>query len=274
VRPHVGVCSWSLRPASPKELADLTAAAGLHAVQIALDPVRTAWGLEPTLAALRAARIRLLSGMMAMQGEDYSSIDSIRRTGGIRPDSTWQANLDAARENSALARRLGLRLVTFHAGFIPHDPADPLRPRMVERLRTLRDTFAAQGVSIALETGQETPDTLLEVLAQLPGVGINFDPANIILYGMGGPIHALRTLATRIAQIHIKDAIPADRPGQWGAETPVGRGSIDWPRFFAAARELRLAANLVIERESGEARVQDVAAAHQYILPLLAPLTT
>lgn len=262
--PRIAVCSWSLRPSSPEHLCDLLHSTGITRVQLALDPVRTAWGIDATAREL-ARGIHVISGMMAMQGEDYSTLESIRETGGIRPDSTWPANLAAAAENAQLAKRLGLRLVTFHAGFLPHDRRDPQRAKMLDRLRCLRDTFAAADINIALETGQESAATLLDLLEELPGVGVNFDPANMILYGMGDPVAALRTLAPRIAQIHIKDAQPTTTAGQWGTETPAGQGSVDWPEFFNACRENRLNSDLVIERESGDARVPDVIRARELI---------
>jgi L-ribulose-5-phosphate 3-epimerase len=265
---RIAVCSWSLRPRSPEHLCDLLESTGIRRMQLALDPVRTEWSPDRTARALAARGITTVSGMMAMQGEDYSTLDSIRATGGLRPDATWPANLAAAAENAKLARTLGIRLVTFHAGFLPHDPGDPERRTMVDRLRRIRDTFAAEGIDIALETGQESAATLLDLLDELPGVGVNFDPANMILYGMGDPIAALRTLAPRIAQIHIKDARPTIVPGQWGTETPAGKGSVHWTEFFRACRESNLWCELVIERESGDNRVEDIARARELVTRL------
>jgi L-ribulose-5-phosphate 3-epimerase len=267
---QLAVCSWSLRPQSPEDLCQRTRAAGLDAVQLALDPVRRSWGEARTAECLEAAGVRVVSGMMAMEGEDYSTLETIRTTGGVRPDRTWDANLHAAEENAALARRMHIRLVTFHAGFLPHDEADPERRTMLERLLMLRDVFAAEDVEIALETGQESAATLLRVLEELEGIGVNFDPANMILYGMGDPVEALRRLGPRVRQIHVKDAVPAARPGEWGTETVVGEGAVDWPAFFGAVRDAGLTAvNLVVEREGGEARVDDIAAAVRHIRRVL-----
>ena len=260
----VAICSWSLRPRSPEELAERALAAGVSAVQLALDPVRTRWGVERTRRVLAARGIRIVSGMMAMEGEDYSTLSSIERTGGVRPDATWPKNAAAAAENAAIARALGLKLVTFHAGFLPEDPAHPEGGVMLGRLRALRDTFAAAGVRIALETGQERAGVLLSLLAGLEGIGVNFDPANIILYGTGDPVAALVLLAPHIVQVHIKDARPSATPGEWGVEVPVGeggKGGVDWDGFFGAFRESGLSCDLVIEREAGDDRVADVARA-------------
>lgn len=260
----IGVCSWSLRPESPEALVAAVQRTGLSAIQLALDPIRTGrWDEARTFQLLRDAGITVRSGMMAMAGEDYTTLETIRRTGGVRSDEHWPANLAAARENAALAARHGLRLVTFHAGFMPEEPADPLRPVMLERLRAVADAFAAAGVRVAFETGQESAAILLEFLEALdrPAVGVNFDPANMILYAKGEPVAALRTLIGRVLQVHIKDALPTAQPGTWGQEVAAASGAVDWPAFFRVLHETGARPDLIIERESGHRRLDDVAAA-------------
>jgi L-ribulose-5-phosphate 3-epimerase len=247
---RVGVCSWSLRPRDAADLAARALVCGVDAVQLALDPVRDGrWAEAGSIAALRAAGITVLSGMMVTVGEDYSTLESIKRTGGLRPDGTWKQNLEAARANATLAARLELKLVTFHAGFLPHDSADGERARMIERLRQVADVFAAAGVSVALETGQESAETLLRVLTDLghPRLGVNFDPANMILYGMGEPVDALERLAPWVKQVHIQDALPSERAVTWGREVAAGSGAVDWDRFFAVLERDLPDVNLVIE---------------------------
>ena len=264
MNPRLGVCSWSLRPGSPEELAAGAAAVGVDAVQLALAPLRAgAWSSAHTAAALADAGIEVRSGMMATCGEDYSSLESIRRTGGVRPDRHWHENLRIARADAALARELGLGLVSFHAGFLPHDARDPERAVLVARLREVVDAFAAEGVEVAFETGQETAQTLLSVLGELerPSAGVNFDPANMILYDVGDPVAALRQLAGHVRQIHVKDAVRTEVPGRWGREVRVGTGQVDWDAFFALVGEAGLACDLMIEREDGEDRVDDMRAA-------------
>lgn len=267
-RSRIGVCSWSLRPQSASELASLVHETGAPAVQLALDPLRSgAWDELETQRTLDRAGIAVLSGMMGTIGEDYSTLETIRETGGIRSDVHWPQNLANARAVAAIAQRMGLGLVTFHAGFLPHDSGDggcsPLRATMLSRLRLLGDAFGDRGIRLGLETGQESADTLLVALRDLahPNIGVNFDPANMILYGMGDPITALRELASHVWQVHIKDARPTRVPGTWGEEVPVGTGAVDWSAFIQAVRLLPRRVDLVIEREAGEARVQDIRTA-------------
>ncbi len=267
-RRRVAVCSWSLRPASPETLADALRSLHIDAVQLALSPVvnqPAEWG--DAARVLRERGIDVLSGMMAMIGEDYSTLQSIAVTGGVRPDATWLDNLEHARNVADVAARERIGLVTFHAGFIPHVSTDHGRGRILDRLGALADVFNARGVLLALETGQETAETLIDALEDLnrSNVGVNFDPANMILYGMGDPIEALRLLSPWVRQIHVKDALPTQTPGTWGKEVPVGEGAVDWARFFQLARSIPQAVDLVIEREAGMGREADIAKARDLI---------
>lgn len=264
----MAVCSWSLRPASPADLVAKLAACGIDRVQLALGPIREkAWDEQETVSRLRDAGVQIVSGMMATAGEDYSTLDTIRATGGVRPDATWSQNLAAAEQEAELAARLGIDLVTFHAGFIPHHPADREWPTLIGRLRTLADRFAHHGIRLGLETGQETAVSLLAALdaVQYPTLGVNFDPANMILYGMGDPVEAIHLLADRVLQVHIKDAVRARTPGAWGDEVPAGTGEVDWDGFFEVLRDRLPDRNLVIEREAGEQRVEDVRTAARMV---------
>jgi sugar phosphate isomerase/epimerase len=272
---RLGICSWSLRPKSAVDLAAGVAKFGIPRIQLALNPTienRPGWGEIETLHALDG--IQIASGMMATKGEDYSTLDSIARTGGVRPDATWGANLNAAYPIARLARRLGLTLVTCHAGFIPHE-AGPERDTMIRRLRHLTDVFDDHGVRVALETGQETAATLLATITEIdrPHLGVNFDPANMILYGMGDPIAALNTLAPRILQIHIKDANPTTAPGTWGTEKPTGQGSVNWTTFFDTLKSRSIHVPLIVECEAGDTRIQHAIEARDLVIKHLGTAT-
>ncbi|MGQ0627946.1 MAG: TIM barrel protein, partial [Phycisphaerales bacterium] len=269
----MGVCSWSLRPTSPSDLVEKVRACGLSAVQLALDPIRTgAWDLHATWNTLSGAGITILSGMVGTHGEDYTTLETIKATGGLRPTAHWGSNLRAAESSAAIARTLGIRLVTFHAGFLPHDHHDPERALLIRRLAAYTRVFAAHGVRLAFETGQERAETLLEVLAELQAelrvpslFGVNFDPANMLLYGMGDPIDSLARLAPWVRQVHIKDASPTAHPGTWGTEQPAGAGAVDWPAFFRTLGTRVRPCDLLIEREDGASREADVRQARALI---------
>jgi sugar phosphate isomerase/epimerase len=183
------------------------------------------------------------------------------------PDAHWDQNWRNIQTVASIARRFRLKLVTFHAGFLPHAEEDPSFQKLLDRIARVADLFAAQGIALGFETGQETADTLAAFLTKLnrPNVGVNFDPANMILYDKGDPIAALRTLGPWLKQCHIKDANRTKAPGTWGEEVVAGTGQVDWPAFFRTLGELGFRGNLCIEREAGMQRVADITAARQLV---------
>jgi len=269
LKTRLAVCSWSLEPASADDLLKKLAATGLRRVQIALDPIReNKGGAWTDVAAKTAAQgVALVSGMMGTIGEDYTTLETIRRTGGVVPDATWPGNWKSFEANADLAARLGLKLVTFHAGFLPHEETDPSFARLQDRLRRIADHFQARGIVLGLETGQETADTLARFLRKLdhPDVGVNFDPANLLLYDKGDPVAAVRTLGPWLKQCHLKDAVRTKVPGTWGEEVVLGTGQVDWKGFFGALSEAGFTGNLCIEREAGTQREADIRAAREYV---------
>ena len=265
---RLAVCSWSLHPADPQDLITKLRATGIGRVQLALDPLRESpgvWGR--TADVLRAEGITIVSGMFGCEGEDYSTLESIRLTGGLAPDATWKMNWRNIQDTAALAEELGLKLVTFHAGFLPHEDHDPNRVRLQERLFQVVEVFHAKRIGLAMETGQESVPELVQWLQKLdrPNLGVNFDPANMILYDKGDPIAALRTLGSWIRQVHIKDATRTRKPGTWGEEVAAGSGEVDWRAFFTTLRDLDFQGDFVIEREAGSQRIADIATARELV---------
>jgi sugar phosphate isomerase/epimerase len=268
---RLAVCSWSLQPTSPADLMAKLESTGIRRVQLALDPLRDSpgeWGETPAL--FRQKGITTVSVMFGCVGEDYSTLETIRVTGGLAPDATWEQNWTNIQATAALARQLGLKLVTFHAGFLPHEETDPNFAKMLRRLAETADVFQAANIALGLETGQETAPVLVRLLQKLkrPNVGVNFDPANMILYDKGDPIAALRVLGPWIRQVHIKDARRTKVPGTWGEEVAAGTGEVDWRAFFAVLRELKYTGDFVIEREAGSQRVADIRTAREMVAKL------
>ena len=265
---RLAVCSWSLQPESPADLVAKLESTGIRRVQLALDPLRDSpkvWG--ETAALFRQKGITIVSGMFGCVGEDYSTLETIRVTGGVAPDATWEQNWTNMRATVALAHELGLKLVTFHAGFLPHEEKDPNFAKMLRRLTETADVFKAAKIELGLETGQETAPVLVQLLQKLKrrNVGVNFDPANMILYDKGDPIAALRVLGPWIRQVHIKDARRTKVPGTWGEEVAAGTGEVNWRAFFATLRELNYNGDFVIEREAGSQRVADIRTAKDVV---------
>ena len=265
---HLAVCSWSLQPENPKALVDALHAVGVSKIQIEIDPIRddaSAWvDVDKVLAD---GGIQVVGAMFRTLGEDYSTLETIKVTGGIVPDATWDGNWSNIQANVPIIQKLGAKVVTFHAGFLPHDHSDPEYSKLLNRLGQIADLYASEGLELAFETGQETAPDLNAFLDDLnrSNTGVNFDPANMILYDKGDPIEALRVLGPRIKQTHVKDATRTKTPGEWGEEVVVGTGEVDWPAYFAALDSIGFDSYLAIEREAGDSRVADIRAAREHL---------
>ena len=269
---QLAVCSWSLQPAKPADLVRDLKIIGLNRVQLDLDPLReqpSVWDAAPALIAQHG--ITPVSGMFRTVGEDYSTLDTIRRTGGIVPDATWHQNWRNAQVTATNAVRLGLKYVIFHAGFLPHDSRDPNFGKLIERVRQIARLFAGHGITLGCETGQETAVSLKEFLEHLnePNVAVNFDPANMLLYNNGDPVSTLRVVGRWVRGVHVKDAAITQSPGAWGEELTVGTGQVNWPAFFTTLVEINFPGWLCFEREAGNQRVADIRAGVQFVEQLL-----
>jgi len=259
----LGVCSWSLEPTCCIQLAQSVQLCSLSNIQLALDPLASQqWDLDSTLKTLEAADISICSGMMTTIGEDYSTLESIKATGGLRPDQYWEANKQHAENTARIAAELGIQAVSYHAGFIPKENS-PERSVLIDRIKTIADIFGRHEVQTVLETGQERAESLLQLFESesFSNIGINFDPANMILYGMGDPAKAITQLKDHIVQVHMKDAIPTQSTGRWGEEVVAGTGAVKWEQFFQVIHTIPAEIPVLIERESGTSRVRDIVEA-------------
>jgi len=267
---RLAVCSWSLQPPDPDDLIAKLVEIGIKRVQLSLDPIREGGAWAGTPAKLADAGVEVVSGMVMTVGEDYSTPQAIQATGGVVPDATWPQSWQNIQEMAELAQGMGLGLVTMHAGFLPHETTDPSYEKLAGRIDQIAAAFAERGLTLGFETGQEDAPTLLAFLDRLgrDNVGINFDPANMILYDMGDPIAALEQLMPRVVQIHIKDGTRTQTPGAWGSEDVVGTGQVDWPAFFAVLEKAGYEGDLCIEREAGDHRVADIIAAKDFVVGL------
>lgn len=271
---RIGVCSWSWRLPMREVIAQMEAN-GIRGVNLALMPFiendkyhggsenPETWSLLK--GKIKSGAIRVMSTMISTVGEDYASLDAIRRTGGIVPDEHWEANKARFAKGAALTKELDCRYLLTHAGFLDgHDPIALAKYRA--RILWIRDVCAENGVNLILETGQETAEELAAFLPSVPGVYVNFDPANMLLYGKGYPMEALSRILPWIRQVHVKDAMLTRIPGEWGTEVPWGEGEVGGKAFVSALERLGFVGNYVIEREAGDKRVKDILMAKDCLL--------
>ena len=271
---RVGVCSWSWRRPL-RDVAKAMESAGVRGIHLALGPFiapderhgaaesRETWNF--VRRQVTSGRWKLMSTMIGTVGEDYSTLESIRKTGGIVPDEHWEANRRIVTAGAKLTQELGCRYMSLHAGFLDESDEKAFA-KYLERVTWIRDEAAKYGVTVLLESGQETAEDLVRFLEKVPGVYVNFDPANMILYGKGEPREAVKLLAPWIRQVHVKDALSTQKPGTWGTEVPWGDGAVGARAFIADLEALGFTGNYVIEREGGDSRAKDIGLAAERLL--------
>jgi L-ribulose-5-phosphate 3-epimerase len=187
-----------------------------------------------------------------------------------------------------LAVDLKATVVTTHIGVIPDDAASPAYRAMQQACRELGQYAAGKGVSFAIETGPETAALLRQFLdsLQVKGIGVNLDPANLVMVTGDDPVRAVHTLAPYIVHTHAKDGRqlqPCDRFEVYGSfadggfdklvermgrlfeETPLGEGAVDWPRYLAALDQIGYKGFLTIEREVGADPETDIRKAVSFL---------
>jgi sugar phosphate isomerase/epimerase len=253
----VGVCSWSLRT-DINGVAEAMKKIGIEHIHLAVRPALEDKGRD-YLAAVRKQRWTISSTMIDFPQEDYITLESIKVTGGITPDKDWERNRKLFTGAAEVTAKLGVKYLSMHAGFI--DQGNPAyTKKFYDRIKSLADAAKEKGITLLLETGQETAEELRHFLEQLnhPAIGVNFDPANMILYDKGEPTRAVKVLAKWVRHIHIKDAIRTKQPGTWGAEVPWGNGEVGSERFLNTLKEIGFKGVLAIEREAGDDRFGDI----------------
>lgn len=219
---------------------------------------------EEWKAALAAANFTLVTVFAAYDGEDYADIPTVERTVGFIPPATRASREARTLAVSDFAAALGVGSIACHVGFVPEDESDPNYIAVRDLVRRICDHAAGHGQTFALETGQERAELLLHFIHDVdrPNLRINFDPANLILYGTDEPISALRKVAPLVVSVHCKDGDgpPAGKPGALGSERALGKGSVGIERFVATLKEVGFPGPLNVEREAEnqQERLRDI----------------
>jgi sugar phosphate isomerase/epimerase len=271
----IGVCSWSLQVTSVPELKRFVDRLKIDVVQIACgDPHHASWSEGDALpAAARGAGFRMSGAMLGFMGEDYTTPQTIERTGGFGNPETRAERLERFKWGLARTKELGLTDVMLHAGFIPEVGSAARKP-FLDTLARVGDLAATAGVVVAFETGQESAALLRRTLDDLkaPNLKVNFDPANMLLYDKDDPLEVLDLLAPDIRSVHVKDANRPRVRGTWGDEVPLGLGQTNTRAFIKALKRIGYRGALCIEREVGsqEDRFRDIEHGVRFLRECLA----
>jgi len=246
---------------------------GLPTCQLGVAPeLQTEVVAEKILAIQKGYPVEITALVGTWSGPMEWNIEYGPETLGIVPVAYRAHRLQELVQCARFAKMLGVPDVCTHVGFIPENPRDPLYFEVVAAIRWLCGEYAALGIRFNMETGQETALTLLRVLedADRPNLGLNFDPANLILYGKSNPIDALGMVGKYVNGVHAKDGLYPVTGHGLGEETPLGAGAVNIPAFIAKLKEIGYDGPVTIEREiDGDQQRADVSAANALLKSLM-----
>ena len=191
---------------------------------------------------------------------------------GLVPNEGRAARLAVLKQGSDFAKRVGIPSITTHVGFIPENPSDPLYGSVVAALAEIGAHCRHNGQEFWFETGQETPITLLRTIQDIGtgNLGINLDPANLLMYGKANPVDALDVFGSYVRGVHAKDGEYPTNCRNLGVEKPLGEGRVNFPALIAKLKALGYAGALTIEREiSGPQQIEDIRRGKRYLEAIL-----
>jgi sugar phosphate isomerase/epimerase len=223
--------------------------------------------------ALDRYQVEVTSAVSGGPGREVYDFRQGPLTIGLVPRDVRAARIARMKEVSDFAKKVGIPAVQSHCGFIPENPNDPLYQETVEAVRTVAAYCKANGQNFRCETGQETPVTLVRAIRDvgLDNLGVNFDAANLILYGKANPVDAVEILAPYIQGVHAKDGLYPTSPERLGAEVPIGQGKVNFPLLIEQLKRIGYKNPLTIEREiRGEKQTADILAAKAFLEKLIA----
>ena len=269
-----GVMFWAA--ANPTEVIRGVKALGVRSGQLGVAGDYLLDGAAPRWKyACESEDFTMVTVFGAYTGEDYADIPTVERTVGFIPPATRAEREARTLALSDFAAKLGVKSIAAHVGFVPHDKQHPDYIGVLELVRRICDHAQQHGQSFTLETGQEPAETLLSFFKDVDraNLGINFDPANMILYGTGDPIEALGVLGHHVISVHAKDGVWPDKniAGSLGHEKPLGAGDVGIPAFVAKLKEIGYRGTVNVEREGTNPEVwrHDVAAGVELLKSLI-----
>ena len=249
---EIGVMFW---PAGdPLQTIQAVKALGVRAGQLGVPgEMPLAGAAQAWKAALRQEEFTIVTMFCSYIGESYADLPAIQQTVGFIPPATRQEREHRTKDVADFAAEVGVKSIGCHIGFVPEDRDDPAYLDVLHLVRRVCDHVARNGQTFVLETGQEPADTLLIFLRDVErtNIGINFDPANMIMYGTGDPIQALGLLAPHVISVHCKDGVwpPKGVANGLGSERPLGEGDVGMQQFIDKLKQVGYTGVLNIERE-------------------------
>lgn len=230
---------------------------------------------EQLRAAAARAQVEISTIWAGLPGRHVWDFLEGPTTIGLVPETTRAERVAVLKRSADFARRVGVSSITTHVGFIPENPSDPNYPPVVDALREVAAHCDSIGLQFWFETGQETPITLLRTIHDigLDNLGINLDPANLLMYGKANPVDALDIFGPYVRGVHAKDGEYPTNGRQLGVERPLGEGRVNFPALLGKLRAHGFGGALTIEREiSGPQQIADIQRGKRLLEEILASL--
>lgn len=227
---------------------------------------------ENVKAAMKKHGVTITAFWCGWEGRAVWDFYEGQLTLGLVPSDCRHDRLKMLMEGSDFAKKLGVTDFVTHVGFLPENPYDPKYEEVLTACRAIVEKCRKNGQNFLFETGQETPITLKRAIQDIErvlgqgNVGINLDPANLIMYGKSNPVDALEVFGEYVMGVHGKDGkYPTD--GHFlGDEVPLGQGKVNFPVFVEKLRKVGYEGDITIEREiTGEEQKKDILLAKQIL---------
>ena len=191
---------------------------------------------------------------------------------GLMPPATRAQRTEELKRGVDIARWLGIKDMASHVGFLSPNPKDTDYIGVVSSIKEIAEYGLSEGINFNFETGQETPMVLRRCIEEvgLPNLGINLDPANLLMYGNGNPVDAIDVFGKYVRHIHAKDGEYPINGTELGVEKAIGEGRVNFPLLVGKLKEIGYDGTLTIEREiSGEQQNIDIKNAIEFLSTLI-----
>jgi sugar phosphate isomerase/epimerase len=256
------ICSGNDPEADLKPVRDL----GFQACQLYVDTYTS--GLAARLsAAFREYRLQPVSLICMGPGPYTWNLRDGPSTIGLVPRENRPARVERLHQGIDFCAAAGIPAVHAHFGFIPENPLDSLYAEFIETMKRVGEYARKQGVDVYFETGQETPVTLLRAIQDI-GTGnlyVNYDPANLVMYGKANPVDGLKILGKCVRALHAKDGLCPTDPHELGREVPIPTAEVNFPAIISALRGMDFEGSIIIEREVGGDKSLYLARTKEYL---------
>lgn len=265
----IGTCvTFDATPLAEK-FKNLTAL-GLHHCQLMSwdQSQRTDERVQEVLDACKEYNVTITALWCGWEGPVQWNFYGGQETLGLVPEAYRYARLQNLLQGAQFAKKIGVTDIVTHMGYVPENPYDPHYPGFVAVVTYLAEVLKFNGQYLLFETGQETPVTLLRLFEDVgfDNLGINLDPANLILYGKGNPVDALDVIGKYVRGVHGKDGKYPTSGRELGCETPMGQGKVDFPALIKGLHELGYNGCITIEREiEGDQQTADIVMARDML---------